>query len=191
MLRFAGTISVYSAVLLLMSSTLEPCGATEPSEANWATPFIWSHDSATEIVTAGTGAVFSDDLRGNLLWSLKGMSSIKMATPYAADGRLFVLYDLGLESCFNAKTGEPFFQAERLNRGSEFTASPWSDDGKWFCLNEDGVCSLIKAGDTLEVLHTNSLKKDDLTLSTPAIAGDRLLIRTDKRVYCIPNTPAR
>lgn len=69
-------------------------------------------------------------------------------------------------------------------------AMPWSYDGKWFCLNEDGVCSVIKAGDAMEVMHTNSLAEDDLTLSTPAIAGDRLLIRTDKRVYCIRKTPA-
>ena len=50
---------------------------------------------------------------------------------------------------------------------------------------------MIKAGDSLEVLHTNSLAEDDLTLSTPAIAGDRLLIRTDKRVYCIRNSDSQ
>ena len=49
------------------------------------------------------------------------------------------------------------------------------------------MCSVIKAGDRLEILHTNSLADGDVTLATPAIAGDRLLIRTDKRVYCIRN----
>ena len=239
----------HSTMLALDKLTGEKLWEVDRDEkSNWATPFIWTHDAATEIVAAGTGAVRSYDLQGNLLWSLKGMSSITIATPYVVDGllyvssgyvldptkalyvikpgatgdltlpegetssefvvwsstmiapynpstivhdgRLFVLYDRGLVSCFNAKTGDPFFQFERLNRGSEFTASPWSYDGKWFCMNEDGVCSVIKAGDSLEVLHTNSLAEDDLTLSTPAIAGDRLLIRTDKRLYCIRNAPA-
>lgn len=58
--------------------------------SNWATPFIWTHDSATEIVTAGTGAIRSYDLQGKLLWSLKGMSSITIAMPYVADGLLYV-----------------------------------------------------------------------------------------------------
>lgn len=234
----------HSSLLALDRKTGEKLWEVDRDEkSNWSTPFIWTHDGTSEIVTAGTGAVRSYDLQGKVLWSLKGMSSITIATPYAADGllyvssgyvldrikalyaikpgasgdltlpegqssnefivwssmkaapynpstivdngRLFVLYDRGLTSCFDAKTGATLFENKRLNGGTEFTASPWSYDGKWFCLNEDGVCSVIKAGDSLEVLHSNSLSEDDLTLSTPAIAGDRLLIRTDRRVYCI------
>lgn len=234
----------HSTLLALNKRTGEKLWEVDRDEkSNWATPFIWTHADRTEIVTAGTRAVRSYDLKGNLLWSLKGMSSITIATPYVADGllyvssgyvldktkalyaikpgatgdltlqdgqssndfivwssqkiapynpstivndgRLFVLYDRGFMSSFNSKTGNPLFEAQPLNRGSEFTASPWSYDGKLFCINEDGMCSVIKAGDTLEILHTNSLADDDVTLATPAIAGDRLLIRTDKRVYCV------
>ena len=46
---------------------------------------------------------------------------------------------------------------------------------------------VIKAGDKYEVMHTNPLAKDDMGMATPAIVGDRLLIRTSKRVYCIRN----
>jgi len=59
-------------------------------KSNWATPFVWTNPTRTEIVTAGTGQVRSYDLQGNLLWSLKGMSSITIATPYQADGLLYV-----------------------------------------------------------------------------------------------------
>ena len=198
MLRSAGAIAVYSAVLLVLSSTLVPCGATQPVEANWpqfrgadatgvsrntGLPDHWSvTPGATGDLTLPEGETSNEFI----VWSSTSIAPYNPGT-IVNDGRLFVLYDRGLVSCFNAKTGDPFFQFERLHRGSEFTASPWSCDGKWFCLNEDGVCSVIKAGDSLEVLHTNSLAEDDLTLSTPAIAGDRLLIRTDKRVYCIRN----
>lgn len=59
-------------------------------KSNWATPFVWENELRTEIVTPGSGAVRSYDLDGKLLWSLKGMSSITIATPYAANGLLYV-----------------------------------------------------------------------------------------------------
>jgi hypothetical protein len=54
-----------------------------------------------------------------------------------------------------------------------------------FCLNEDGVTFVVKAGDQFELLHTNTLAEDDMGMATPAIVGDRLLIRTAARMYCI------
>jgi hypothetical protein len=74
--------------------------------------------------------------------------------------------------------------------GRAFTSSPWAYDGKVFCLNEDGVTFVLKSGEQFEVLHTNSLAEDDMCLATPAIVGDRLLIRTSARVYCIRSTAA-
>jgi outer membrane protein assembly factor BamB len=214
-------------------------------KSNWSTPFVWSHHDRAEIVTAGTGAVRSYDLDGNVLWSLRGMSSITIAMPYAVDnllyvssgyildpvkamyaikpgatgditlakgetsnefiawssmfiapynpstlvheGRLYILYDRGLLSCFNSKTGEQYYDRQRLARGVAVTSSPWCYDGKVFCLNEDGVCCVVREGETFELLHTNELAEDDICLSTPSLAGDRLLIRSDKRLYCIRN----
>jgi hypothetical protein len=40
-------------------------------------------------------------------------------------------------------------------------------------------------GDELKLLHTNVLANDDMCLATPAIVGDRLLIRTAERLYSI------
>ena len=90
-----------------------------------------------------------------------------------------------LISSFDAKTGEPFYERERLSRGAGFTASPWSYDGKVFCLNEDGECFVINPGSKLEVLHSNKLGEGEICMSTPSIAGDRLLIRVDGQLYCI------
>ena len=58
--------------------------------SNWSTPFIWDNDVRTEIVTTGTGGVRSYDLEGRYLWSLSGMSSIHVATPFARHGLLYV-----------------------------------------------------------------------------------------------------
>ncbi len=212
-------------------------------KSNWSSPFVWVHNGRTEIVTGGTKAVRSYDLAGNLLWSLKGMSSITIATPYVVDGllyissgyvldktkaiyaikpgasgdltladgqsssefivwsnmeiapynpstlvhqnRLYILYDRGYLNCFDAKSGKGIYEKQAVKRGSGYTASPWLYEGKLFCLDEDGVCTVVRAGDKMEILGTNKLADDDICLSTPAISGDRLLIRADKRLYCI------
>ncbi len=212
-------------------------------KSNWATPFIWENEKRTEIVTPGSGAVRSYDLDGKLLWSLTGMSSITIATPYAAHGllyvssgyvgdqkrpiyaikpgasgdislqgdatsndyivwsqpkaapynpttlvsgdRLYVLYDRGLVACYDARTGKELYAPKRLPDGKAFTTSPWANQGKIYCLNEDGVTFVLKDSDTFELLHTNKLADDDMGMATPAIAGDRLLIRTSARLYSI------
>lgn len=233
-----------SYLLALDTRTGEQVWRTPRDErSNWATPFVWQNAQRTEIVTPGTGKVRSYDLDGKLLWSLKGMSSITIATPYEHNGLLYVssgyvldtkkplyairpgavgdislnegetsnefiawshskagpynpstlildnrlygLYDMGLVRCLQANDGKELFGLQRLPNGRAFTSSPWAYGGRVFCLNEDGVTCVLKAGDKFEVLHTNELAEDDMCMATPAIAGNRLLIRTSARVYCI------
>ena len=115
-------------------------------------------------------------------------------TTLVYDGRLYVLYDRGLIACFRSQTGEPVCDRQRIPNGRHFTASPWAYDGKIFCLNEDGITSVLRAGDEFELLHTNRLADDDMCMASPAIVGDRLILRTSARVYCIRQpapSPAR
>ncbi|MCL4216275.1 MAG: PQQ-binding-like beta-propeller repeat protein [Candidatus Hydrogenedentes bacterium] len=58
--------------------------------SNWSTPYVWVNEHRVEIVTAGSDQVRSYGLDGELLWTLQGMSSITIATPYAADGLLYL-----------------------------------------------------------------------------------------------------
>ena len=60
----------------------------EPS--NWSTPFVWEHSARTELITAGRKKVRSYDLDGQLLWELKGLSSITIPTPFTAGGLLYL-----------------------------------------------------------------------------------------------------
>ncbi|MCH2120252.1 MAG: serine/threonine protein kinase, partial [Pirellulaceae bacterium] len=114
----------------------------------------------------------------------------KMAGPYNPstliyDERLFVLYDFGFMACFNTADGATIFKRQRIPNGRAFTSSPWGYGGLVFCLNEDGVTYVIKVGEDLEILHANELAEDDMAMATPAIVGQRLLIRTAARIYCI------
>ncbi len=217
--------------------------AREGEKSNWSTPYVWVTPQRTEIVTAGTGQVRSYGTDGALLWSLRGMSAITIATPYehdgllvvssgyvmdrskplwairpgaagditpeegattgpsiawcqpsaapynpstiAVDGRVYVLHDRGFLAAYAGADGRELHPPRRIPEGRAFTASPWAADGKVFCINEDGVTFVFRAGDAFEPLHTNTLAEDDMCMATPALAGDRLLIRTAARIYCI------
>jgi outer membrane protein assembly factor BamB len=106
-------------------------------------------------------------------------------SPLVYGDRIYVLLDRGFFACYDAKTGEEVYSQQRIPDGRAFTASPWAYDGKIYCLNEDGVTFVIKAGDEFEILHTNELGEDVMCMATPAISGDKLLIRTDTKMYCI------
>ena len=116
-----------------------------------------------------------------------------MAAPYNPstliyDDRLWVLYDFGFIASYNPTTGDTICEKQRIPQGRAFTTSPWGYGGKIFCLNEDGVTYVIDSADEFSILHKNTLAEDDMAMATPAIAGDRLLIRTSARLYCIRNT---
>ena len=64
-----------------------------------------------------------------------------------------------------------------------FTTSPWAYNGKLFCLSEEGQTFVVAAGEKFQLLHVNAL--DDMALASPALAGERLLIRTEHRLYSI------
>jgi outer membrane protein assembly factor BamB len=106
-------------------------------------------------------------------------------SPLYYQGLLYVLYDRGLISCLDAKTGKVLYDRERLPEGLAFTSSPWAAGDRIFCLNEDGVCYVLRAGDKFDLLHTNKLADDDMCMATPALAGNRLLIRTATHLYCV------
>ena len=99
---------------------------------------------------------------------------------------MYVLLDRGLVACYEAKTGKHVYGPERIvPRGGAFTSSPWAYNGRIFFLDENGVTYVLQAGRKFKLLPANRLNaKEDMCMATPALAGDKLIIRTDARVYC-------
>jgi outer membrane protein assembly factor BamB len=106
-------------------------------------------------------------------------------SPLAYDGGLYVLWDFGFLSNRDAKTGVETYDKQRLrtNGTAAFTASPWAYRGRVFGLSEDGDTYVVKAGDQYQLERINSL--DEMCMATPAIAGDRLFIRTATGLWCL------
>jgi len=95
----------------------------------------------------------------------------------------YSLLDRGFFESYDAKTGEPVYGRQRIRVGASFTSSPWAYNGKIFALSEQGDTYVLRAGPQFEVLGVNSL--DEMAMASPAIVGDRLIIRTRSKVYSI------
>ena len=110
-------------------------------------------------------------------------------TPLVYEGLHYTLYDRGMVSVHDAKTGEERYDRERLPRLTSFTAAPWAVNDHVFCLAENGKTFVLKAGPTFEIVATNDL--DELAIATPSLANGYLLIRTATKVWAITDLSLR
>ncbi len=121
-----------------------------------------------------------------VVWYDRLAGGTYLPTPVIYNNALYVVTDKGIFSRHNAATGERIFRSRISPDVSAFTASPWAYNGKVFVLSEEGDTFVIDAAaDQFQLLWVNSL--GEFSMATPAIVGDRLLIRTQSRLYSIRN----
>ena len=107
-------------------------------------------------------------------------------TPIVYGNYLYILYDRGMLSCYDAETGSEIYSRQRIDPGARaFTASPVANHGRIFCLSEDGDTFVIQAGPQFKVLEKNAL--DEMCMATPAAHRSSLVIRTMTKLYRISN----
>jgi outer membrane protein assembly factor BamB len=140
------------------------------------------------LVAVRPGASGNISLKGDersnesVVWS-RARAGTYLPSHVAYQGAIYALTETGILSRFDAKSGELTYKTRIDPRATAFTTSPWAYNGKLFCLSEEGQTFVIAAGEKFELLHVNEL--DDMAQASPAIVGERLLIRTEQRVYSI------
>jgi outer membrane protein assembly factor BamB len=118
----------------------------------------------------------------SVAWSLS-MSGYRVCSPSLFAGRLYLFeQNGGIMHCFDAKTGEKIFK-QRLPSGRGVVSSPLATDAGLYVVNYDGTTAVLEPGPELKVAASNSI--DDLCWASPAVIGNRLLLRTASAVYCI------
>lgn len=109
-------------------------------------------------------------------------------TPVSDGKYLYILHDNGMLTCLDAKTGQAKYEKSRLPSGT-YSASPLLADGKLYLTSERARTAVVTAGPEFKLLGENKLE-DTHTLSSIAVAGRELFIRTAKALYCISESPA-
>ena len=120
-----------------------------------------------------------DVTRSHVAWrTKKGVTYVPSPVYHA--GRLYIVNDTGVATCFDAKTGREVW-SERL--GGAFTSSPVLVGDLLYVTNEQGKTFVLKTGDKYERVAVNDLGEG--VLATPAVAGGRIYVRTADALYCI------
>ncbi len=117
-----------------------------------------------------------------VVWS-QARGGTYLPSPVAYEGAVYVLTETGILSRYDAKTGKMTYRTRIDPAATAFTTSPWVYNGKLFCLSEEGQTFVIATGEKFQLLHVNDL--GEMALASPAIVGERLLIRTEQRLYSI------
>jgi outer membrane protein assembly factor BamB len=117
-----------------------------------------------------------------IAWSqAKGGTYLPSSLAY--QGAIYTLTETGILNRFDAKTGAQTYKTRIDPAATAFTTSPWAYNGKLFCLSEEGQTFVVDTGDEFKLSHINQL--DDFTQASPALVGERLLIRTEHKLYSI------
>lgn len=116
---------------------------------------------------------------------------VKEATPYVPSPLLYgdKLYvcsvNQGVVSCYNARTGEPYFLKEELEQIDGIYASGTGAAGRVYFVGRNGVTYVLKHSEKFEVLAVNKL--DDKFECSPAFADNELYLKGKEHLYCIAN----
>lgn len=103
-------------------------------------------------------------------------------SPLVYEGRVYIVKDGGMLSCFDAKTGQPYYTQERVDAIGSYYASPVAADGRIFVASQNGKVTVIKAGgEKPEILHQADFKEK--ISPTMAIVENNLYIRTQTKLY--------
>jgi len=121
--------------------------------------------------------------RAQVAWFDRRAGGTYLPTPVIYKSALYVLNDKGIFARYNPETGERAYQARVTPGAATFTASPWAYNGLVFAMSEEGDTFVIDATVEYKLVRVNSL--DDFSMASPAIVGDRLLIRTQHRLWSI------
>lgn len=186
---------------VILSATKKVCGYDlETGKLIWEATGLGGNTIPAPVYADGMVIVMSGFRNPNLLairlgreGDLTGTDSIVWQnqrgnsytpSPVLHEGKLYFLTDSGMLSCFDAKTGTPYYSQQRLPKPYNFKASPVGANGKLYLASEDGDVVVVKMGEKYEVLATNTLE-GQMFVSSPAIANGELFLRSQTTLFCI------
>ena len=124
-----------------------------------------------------------DVTTSHLAWKWESRGGPDVPTPLC-DGKYFYMVDdRGLVTCLGAKSGKVIWGPKRTATGI-VSASPLLADGNIYITNEGNVTTIVAAGPKFKLISTNRLD-GTYTLSSIAVSGERLFLRTSTHLYCI------
>jgi hypothetical protein len=124
-----------------------------------------------------------DVTQSRRVWIITKGSNV--SSPIFHEGHLYFLHENNsIAYCVEAATGKLVFE-ERLTGAGQFYASPILADGKLYAVSRRGTVFVLGAKPQFEQLARNEMGDRSSFDASPAVHSNRLLIRSDKSLYCI------
>jgi outer membrane protein assembly factor BamB len=183
-------VAYQGAIVAYDPQTGRPLWSCKTQSSWYMVPSIVAVDGVVYCL-GGRGGVVSWAVRAggegdvtatHLLWKTEKGSNV--SSPVFLDGHLYFVNDArGVAYCLKADTGDVVYE-ERLG-SPQFYASALLADGKLYYLGREGRTFVLAAKPSFEQLAVNDLRDRGIFNGSPAVDGSRLLIRSDKFLYCV------
>jgi outer membrane protein assembly factor BamB len=112
-----------------------------------------------------------------------------VTAPLLYDKILYVIRNGGILAAIDPENGKLLREARLKDAIGEYYAQPVAGDGKIYFVNKEGKVTVIRPGVEWEELSTGDLEEQ--VIATPAIAGNRVYIRTEGTLYCFAEKDLR
>jgi outer membrane protein assembly factor BamB len=145
---------------------------------------IYSPSRKKPILALKAGGV-GDITESHLLWKWEDSGGPDVPSPLCDGEYFYMVDDKSKITCLDAKKGTLIWGPEKTT-GGIVSASPILADGKIYIINEQGKTAIVAVGREFNQIAINELDGSH-TLSSPAISGSRIYIRTGLYLYCIEN----
>jgi len=120
---------------------------------------------------------------GAIVWELN-RDTPYVPSPLLYDNTLYFLKtNNGLLSAFDAATGKPHYQLQRLDKAPNVFSSPVGAAGRVYIAGREGTTVVFRHGSKFEVLAENVL--DDGFDASPALVDREIFLRGYTNLYCI------
>jgi len=162
-------------------------------KSDYICPSVIAHDGIAYVINSRSNAMLlairtggrGDVTDSHVLWKKKWTT--RVSTPVYYDGHLYAMDFLGQAHCIKADTGEEVYR-EKLDvsgGGDKIYSSPVAVDGKLYGVTRLDGAVVLALSPQFKELARNRLGDQSVFNATPAVIDGRLLIRSDRFLYCI------
>ncbi len=155
-----------------------PLAYASPIESDGVVVALGGYNGASMAVRAGGRG---DVTQTHRIWH-KPQDTGWLGTGVADDGSIYICNAGGVLSCIDVQTGEELWKA-RSGGGGTWSSITQTGDGRMFLLTKSGTTTVFTPNPKkLEQIAENAL--DENTNASVVAAGNDILIRTDKALWC-------
>ena len=104
----------------------------------------------------------------------------EVPSPLVHQGRIYMIKNGGIITCLDSTSGERLYR-KRISASGSYYASPIAVGDHIYLTSRQGVVTVLRGSDTLDVLAENDLSEK--IMATPAVADNTLYLRTGSHLY--------